>query len=386
MTHSEVNAGMLRSWMDGALSADQAEAISMHLGECASCRATLQTLQSREAAVRSAMDELPGSSGGQDGGQDDVARGWAAFNRKRDESQHQQWRWSAAKSWGLAAGAACATALLLLTVGPVRAWAQEILAIFRVEHFTVLAVNPELGANLENNHMLNQSVSRMLSDHIKVTQQPQPPQTLSGEEQAKQLAGFDVRFLPGGPPSKLTLESGAAAEFTLNRDRLQSILDEAGRSDLQIPAEVDGAVVNFRIAAGIMATYDRCPDGRPQPETSKPCITVMQVPSPVVRAPQGFDPAQLAQVGLEFLGMSAKDAASFTQTVDWTSTLVLPVSTGTMSYKEIPIHGVQAVLLRDKRPTASSRYAVTWIDDGIVYALESYGDDASAVDLAAQLN
>lgn len=382
MTHSELNAGMLRAFIDGGVTPDQAQVISEHLSECVACRATLQNLQMREATVRSAMDELPAAPSGED----ELARVWAAFERKRNESQSPRWRWSAAKTWWAAGASAFATVLLLLTVGPARGWAQEVLAIFRVEHFTVLEVNPELGASLQNNQMLNQSISRMLSDHIEVTQQPQPPQTLSGEAEAKGFAGFDVKFLPDVTPSKVLLESGAAAQFTLNRDRLQSILDEADRTDLRIPSSVDGAVVSFRIAPGIMATYDQCPNGQPEPPSPAPCITIMQVPSPVVTAPQGFNPMQLAEVGLEFLGMSANDATNFTQTVDWTSTLILPVPAGIMTYKQIPIHGVQGVLLRDTRSSALGRYTMTWVDNGIVYAIESYGDDATAENLAAQLN
>ena len=55
------------------------------------------------------------------------------------------------------------------------------------------------------------------------------------------------------------------------------------------------------------------------------CISLIELPSPVVSAPQEIDPAQIAQVALQFMGMNANDAANFTQTVDWTSTLVLPV-------------------------------------------------------------
>jgi hypothetical protein len=111
----------------------------------------------------------------------------------------------------------------------------------------------------------------------------------------------------------------------------------------------------------------------------------MQVPSPVVRAPQGFDPAQLAQVGLQFLGMSASEATSFTQTVDWTSTFVLPVDPGTMTYRQVPINGIQGVLLRHTGKSVSDRYMVTWVQDGIVYVVESHGDDDAAVELAEQL-
>ncbi len=156
-----------------------------------------------------------------------------------------------------------------------------------------------------------------------------------------------MQLLPGETPSSLLLESGAGMQMKLNRDRIQSILDEAGRSDLQIPASVDGATVGVRVPAGVMAFYGNCGDvgvrkdvlhrqrwrlaAKPRVTTGScahgrcTCISLIELPSPVVSAPQEIDPAQIAQVALQFLGMSANDAANFTQTVDWTSTLVLPV-------------------------------------------------------------
>ena len=46
----------------------------------------------------------------------------------------------------------------------------------------------------------------------------------------------------------------------LDRDRIQSILDEAGHSDLKIPASVDGATIGVRVPAGVMAFYGNCGD------------------------------------------------------------------------------------------------------------------------------
>lgn len=381
MTHNELDLGMMRAFVEGAVTPDQARAISEHLSECAVCRTRLQRLREREALVRSAMDELHPAAAGAD----DLPRVWAAFERRRDADRTPRWGWSAGKTWWTAAGTAFAAAVLLLSVGSVRGWAQDLLAIFRLEHFTVLELNPEVGASLQNNQLLNESIAHMLSDQVKVTQQPQPAQPLAGEAEAGKLAGFDVRFLPGLTPTKVLLESGAAAQFALNRDRLQSILDEAGRTDLVIPPSVDGAVVSFRIRPGVMTTYDQCANGQQQPQGSSACITLLQVPSPLVTAPQGFDPAQFAQVGLQFLGMNADDAANFTQTVDWTSTLVLPVLPGTMTYKQLPINGAQGVLLRHTGSPVSDRYILTWVSNGIVYVIVSYGDDTAAVDLAEQL-
>jgi hypothetical protein len=97
------------------------------------------------------------------------------------------------------------------------------------------------------------------------------------------------------------------------------------------------------------------------------------------------DPAQLAQVALQFLGMSANDAASFTQTVDWTSTLVLPVFRGLMNYERLPINGNEGVVLRPEEPARANHFMLVWVEHGIVYILNGMGDNGEAQSLAEQL-
>jgi hypothetical protein len=104
-----------------------------------------------------------------------------------------------------------------------------------------------------------------------------------------------------------------------------------------------------------------------------------------VSAPRQINPAQIAQVALQFLGMSANDAASFTQTVDWTTTLVLPVPHGESSYEKVPINGNEGVLLRPTGPRPSNSFTLMWVNDGIVYDLIGSGDDTTALNLASHL-
>jgi hypothetical protein len=313
--------------------------------------------------------------------------------------RHQN-QWSLGRRLSLAGAALGAIAVVLvLTVAPVRAWAESLLGIFRVERFTVLEIDPSAlkGNALQNNQLLNQTISRILSDEVTVTQKPQKPQTVADAAAASKAAGFAVQLLPGEAPSGVLVESGAAMQMKLNRDRIQSILDEAGRSDLQIPASVDGATVGVRVPAGVMAFYGNCGNvgsemvfytsggGRAAKGVDASCISLIELPSPVVSAPQEIDPAQIAQVALQFMGMNANDAANFTQTVDWTSTLVLPVERGKTKYEQVHINGNEAALIRPLNQGPSGHYSLMWVDNGIVFGLGGTGDDTTAVNLASQL-
>jgi hypothetical protein len=404
MKHSELNTGILRAYLDGEFdlgiaSSVEQHTIKQHIEACTKCQSELIVLGERAASVRGGIDQLPQWSGVWDTG--NTATAWAQFQKTRAQStEGEQPRWSRWQTWTLAGGGFAVTMLaVLLTFAPVRAWAESLLTVFRVEHFTVLEMDSAMGNGLQNNQLLNQAVSRVLSDEVTVIQSPQRPQSVADAATASQLAGFPVQLLSGQTPAALLLESGAAVQMKLDRDRLQSILDEAGRNDLHIPGAVDGAIVGVHIPAGIMALYGNCGDaairmeGQHQAQNSSniqpadaTCISLAEVPSPSVSAPPEIHPDQIAQVALQFYGMSASDAANFTKTVDWTSTLVLPVVRGQSSYKQVSVNGNDGVLLRPQNRQPATSFTLMWVGDGIVYALNGTGDDTTALSLASQLN
>jgi hypothetical protein len=120
----------------------------------------------------------------------------------------------------------------------------------------------------------------------------------------------------------------------------------------------------------------------------KDCIILAQIPSPEVSAPASLDIAKLAQIGFEFTGMSPEEAAEFTSTVDWTSTLVVPIPRDAASYQQISVDGVTGVLIErtvedgDDAP----RFALFWVKDGIIYTIGGLGDNVQkALEIANSL-
>ena len=185
----------------------------------------------------------------------------------------------------------------------------------------------------------------------------------------------------------------------------KALLDEAGRGDLVLPKEVDGADVSVTIPSSVSIAYGTCPEPSSESEaerereremeTSGPreelyadCIIFAQIPSPEVSAPASLDLARLAQIGLEFTGMSPEEAAEFTSTVDWTSTLVVPIPQDAASYEQVPVDGVTGALIErtiedgDDAP----RFALFWVKDGILYTIGGLGGDAqTALEIANSL-
>ena len=106
------------------------------------------------------------------------------------------------------------------------------------------------------------------------------------------------------------------------------------------------------------------------------CVILAEIPSPSVSAPASVDVAQLAQIGLEFTGMTSDQAAAFTSTVDWTSTLVVPIPKNAASYQQITVDGVTGTLIQ--RPADDApQFVLIWVKDGIIYAIGGLGSNSS---------
>jgi hypothetical protein len=106
------------------------------------------------------------------------------------------------------------------------------------------------------------------------------------------------------------------------------------------------------------------------------CILLAEIPSPSVNAPSDLDVEQLAEIGLQFTGMTPAQAHDFSQTVDWTSTLVIPIPRNGSTYKQVAVDGVTGYLIQ--RPADDApQYALVWLKNGIIYAIGGEGSDTA---------
>jgi hypothetical protein len=198
-------------------------------------------------------------------------------------------------------------------------------------------------------------------------------------------------------PSQIFVTDDAAFSMTVDRAKAQALLDEAGRGDLVLPESVDGADISVTIPASVSVAYGTCP--KPQADSSEgkdtegqdpdrrypDCVILAQIPSPSVNAPADLDINRLAQIGLEFTGMTPEEAAAFTSTVDWTSTLVVPIPSIAATYEQVTVDGVTGTLIQ--RPSdRGPEYALLWVKDGIIYAISGLGTNSGkAIEMANSL-
>jgi hypothetical protein len=373
--------GQLHAYLDGELAERDA---GQHLAACPACAARLAALKAQAERVSGRLAALaPLPDDPHLAARPALARFQAQrANRKETSMPNQLFSKRFRPVWaGLTIVAILAIAF---SFAPVRAWAGQFLGLFRVQQITVLPIDTTRLSELSGNETIGSQISQLFSKSVKVTRQPGDPQVAASAAEASQLAGFTVRLPDNRSDApELTVQGGTAFEFTVDRNLAQGILNEAGRSDLQLPAALDGATMAVDIPAGVTAAYGNCPKVEGSNETGSPgrrfatCVVLAQIPSPAVTAPPDLDVAQLAQIGLQFTGMSAEEAQAFSQTVDWASTLVVPIPRNGAVYTQVPMDGVTGYLIQ--RPADDApQYAVIWVKDGILYAIGGLGSNSSA--------
>lgn len=385
--NKHLNDAQLRAALDGELDVET----QRHLDACSVCQARQRTLQSQVAATAHRLafltleqkDESPSA-------QSSLKR---FYSQKIYEKENPMLRKIFMSTTVRFVAIAALILTLIVSIPATRALADEVLNLFRVEQVTVVPIDFTGMQELTGNGALGKQISELVSSSINMTKKPGNPVSATDASDASQKAGFTVRLPKNAAPSLISLLGNSSFNFTIDRTKAQALLVEAGRSDLVLPDSIEGAVVSVAIPASVQADYGSCPD----PSTYDPsqrgsmsrqypdCVILSEIPSPTVKAPANVDVAQLAQIGLEFTGMTSDQAAAFTKSVDWTSTLVVPIPKNAATYQQLPVDGVMGTLIQ--RPADDApQFVLIWVKNGIVYAIGSLGTNSQqAIDMANSL-
>jgi hypothetical protein len=402
-----VSENSLRAYHDAELSAVQDAQIEAHLATCARCADRLREITTTSERVQGQIASLGPVASEKNV---DVHAALLRFKTEHgiatesvpsasqlnvdglNQTNPRTAGW--AKRWRpVWIGAVAATILLCGLAFPFgRGLAQRFLGTLRVEK--VQPVRLDFSA-LEGNRPLQEMLRQMISDKVVVTadEKPQPASTAAD---ASQLAGFSAHVLGARTDaSKFVVGGQHAFHMTIDRTRLQDIFDQAGRADLLLPATLDGANVSVNVPRSIMVEYGSCPEAHPvggtQPMPTQPrsaawanCLALQEVPSPLVSMPSDLNLQQLAEIGFQLAGMSATQARNLGQTIDWKSTLVLPIPRFASSYSQVTVNGVPGTLILGSG-RGGPDYVLVWVKNGIIYGLVGHGDSSNAVALANTL-
>ena len=198
--------------------------------------------------------------------------------------------------------------------------------------------------------------------------------------------------IPGGAykPEEMRLDQGFTFNIQLDRKRSQQVIDQFNLADVELPAALDGAVIEVSIPNRVTVKYGICPEDvdKEHPDWSQECMVFTQSPSPVVSAPPDLDPALLAEIGLQVLGVSQEEAAAFSQSADWTTTLAIPIPRGDVEYREVQVDGVTGSLfehLISDDPDLARGYTLIWLKNGMIYSIVGSSTQTDAFDLVNNL-
>ncbi len=389
-----LSEGQLRAKIDGELSREELLELDRHMSSCEECRRRMQTLETETLLVQRALSTLNPA--------DHLAKD-ARIAFADSQARHQDaptprgvgrsvaGAFSAHPLPAWCSVAFAALIVVLVSFAPARSLAQRVLAMLRVQRVAVVPVT--LNAMPGRNTM--ETVSRILSDQVTVTLSPGKPQIVASPSQASQLAGFQVRTLTGQSAApQISVRGELAFVMTLSQSRLEAVLSALGRPDLEVPASVDGSTIAVHVPKAVSVDYGNCPHqaSQPGPQQTPPadaagCTAMVEVPSPTVSVPPSLNINQLAALALQAIGMTAEEAEAFCQTVDWSSTLVVPIPSGTTTSMQVSVDGVEGTLISGSpRHGQPAKYDLIWVKNGILYSIWGFGSAENALGGAGSLS
>ncbi|MBI1797305.1 MAG: hypothetical protein HY076_02050 [Candidatus Eisenbacteria bacterium] len=265
----------------------------------------------------------------------------------------------------LAGATALATVIALFAFPSVRAFAQSVLDLFRVRSFVAVSFDPE---RLEKLRAMKQDNTMVVFDRKEVLQDPGKPTIEPSAGAASALVGFNVAsptYLPGGLVADTVAVTGEGrARLGITTSRLRDLLAQLDLRDVEVPANLDGKDLSLHMYPVVSESY-RHGERRMQ---------LVQSRSPDIALPSGVDLARLGEMGLRILGLDAGEARRVARSIDWRSTLVVPVPLNASSFRPVTVRGNSGLLVTLAESSYGRRQragtVVLWTEGDRVFALD----------------
>ena len=370
-----LDMGLLVSLRDGELTVDQTANARAHLAMCPDCAADERGMAntSREVyALLSALgpltNEIPGT-----------ATALVATQARLDtESNHQDYpetlhalaprlsQRSRRRRYGWLVAAAAAVLIALLLLPNAGALAEQFLALFSVQQFQPVTVDPQ---NFSYDLM---SSLRDFGD-MQVQYNRAPDLQDPAQAQVEQFIHFPL-LLPGhlpqgvGHSSHFTLIGSAEGTFTFNVTKVRAYLAQSGQISISIPAQLNGATFTITSDSGVIIRYSAncrlekvislyCDGGMP--------LYIAEIPSPVVQATGKASLKDLRDFLLS-LPRLAPELHAMLQQLDLEKGIVpLPIPRE-VDAQQVTVHGAPGVVLVDNSLKVGG---LLWQAHGIIYLI-----------------
>jgi hypothetical protein len=263
----------------------------------------------------------------------------------------------------LVAAAAVILVGVLVSVPGVRASVAQFVSLFRVINVVGVPVDSSRIDRLKAEQL---DIGALIGEHVQSVQDPGDPVQVASLDNAAAAAGMTLATPQWLPDNTQIIEMAVMGEravrVTADSQRLQQVMDALGINDLDVPAGLDGQVVNVRVPPVVMIRYDHQNGRRSR---------LFQARTPQLTLPNSIDVRALGEIGLRILGLPPAEAKQFAQTIDWHSTMVVPVPPNATSFQQVDISGHRGVLIQHQPRDQSPTTTLVWSTPERVFALVS---------------
>lgn len=369
--------GMLLTYLEAELADHREKDIRAHVEACAACQARLGRLQAQRERVSGTLSALTPAPLEQPNARRALAGLRMTIDKRKGGTMFDQIKNSRRAQRMLAGIAALVVVVGLFALAPVRALARDFLGLFRVERFMVVNVDAERMEQIAE--ALDES---MFFGEEEMLEEPGEPVEVGSLDEAAVQAGFRPGKPEGyGEPTSIQVTGASSRRFTPDVEALRAVFETMGLDPALLPEGIDGQPFEISVPAGIVQVYD---DGAPDRRED---FSIMQVPSPSVEVPEGVDVQALGEAMLQLLGMSPEEAARLSASIDWTTTLVLPVPIDAATVQEVNVKGTTGLLFdaSDYEDIDGGGGALLWQKNGIVTMIVGGDSSIDLLEIAAAL-
>ena len=383
-----LDRGLLVSLRDGELSADEVERIRAHLAVCPDCSADERSIRAASeevydllALLEPSSSEIPQTTYALSAFQSKLAEESRKEERQATVSSltEQKKRVSRAgkprrrRPWWIAIAAAVILALVLLP--DAGALANEFLALFRVQQFQPVSIDPQSFRNGIGEDLQSFGTVNIQSDNLSSIQHPT-------RKQVEQNLGFKLLLPTQLPPGvghavQFSLIDRASGTFTFNAAQARAYLAKTGQGNIAIPPQLDGATYTITLAPGVIINYGNTCQSKAQTASdsssdiaSLGCsggnpFYIVEMPSPVIQATGKASLKDLLDFVLSLPKLSPT-ARLLLQDVNLdTGVVPLPIPPQVQA-QQVTVQGASGVLMTD---SSLSLGAVVWQTRGIIYVV-----------------
>jgi Putative zinc-finger len=391
--------GALRAYLDDTLPIAERDSVAEHVSACTACRGLLEEQRAMTAQVAALLAALAAAPDprlalarfretrdtSHESQRESVVRGpWSVVGDNTQHAtrntQHISWRstmrttplWSGPRRGLLAGMAAVIVLLSLLMVPPLRAAADQLLQIFRVQKVVFVPISNE---RIDQLKQLNFDPQTLFATKPEFDPKPAPPHVVDSPDAASAAAGFPIRqptAFPNAPSTtEIYVHDQRALSFQIDVASARQLLGLLGVDDVTLPDSLGAAPITANVPPAVETRYRG--DGY--------TLMLIQGRSPSVKLPDGVDMAQLGKAALRVLGLDADQAEAMSRQIDWNSTLVVPLPSDIREVRQVQVGNAPGLLVGGEGN--SPRWNLYWQEGDHVTVLQGQGRISDAEMIAA---